>query len=101
MQPGGDKPARGGTVGGGGDYAPLAPITRAADVLPASTLAMLDVAGPARLADIIGRAALVAKFQPEYQKMAAEITREIGHDVLDPKQLAAIGVDANGRMGAA
>lgn len=101
VQPGGDKPAGGGTVGGGGDYAPLAPITRGAEILPASTLAMLDVAGPTRLAEIIGRDALVAKFQPEYQKLAADMTREIGHDVLDPKQLAAIGVDANGRMGAA
>ncbi|MBC8074018.1 MAG: hypothetical protein IAG13_37205, partial [Deltaproteobacteria bacterium] len=85
----------------GGNYAPLAPVKRAAEVLPASTLAMLEVAGAQRLAEIVGREALVAKFSAEYKEMSTEVTRELGHDILDPKQLGAIGVDANGRMGVA
>ncbi len=101
VQPGGEKPAGGGTTGGGGDYAPLAPVTRAAEVLPASTLVVLDVAGPTRLAEIVGRDALVAKFPAEYKEIATDMQREIGRDLLDPKQLSAIGVDAGGRMGLA
>jgi hypothetical protein len=98
-----DAPATGGTTGGGKGPAmePLAPVTRAVELFSARTLVVVESAGPARVAEVLGRDALVARFPDEHREIVAETVRELGVDALDPKALAAIGVDTNGRMGVA
>lgn len=92
----------GGAITGAGDgMTPLAPITRAVELLPPDTLLVMDVAGPVRLAEIIGRDALVKQFPKEYGEIVREMSREVGTDLLDPKELQRIGVDTGGRMGLA
>jgi len=92
----------GGALTGGGDaMTPLAPITRAVEVLPPDTLMVMDIAGPARLAEIIGRDALVKQFPKEHAEIVGELSRGAGADLLDPKELTRIGVDTGGRMGVA
>ncbi len=97
-------PDGGGTnagVGGGDAMTPLAPIKRAVDILPPDTLMVMDVAGPTRLAEIVGRDALVKQFPKEYGDLVREMSREAGADLLDPKELTRLGVDTGGRMGVA
>ncbi|MBL8942575.1 MAG: hypothetical protein JNK45_05480 [Myxococcales bacterium] len=98
---GGGAATDGAGVGGGDLMAPLAPITRAAELLPANTMMLMDVAGPTRIAEILGRDALVQQFPKEYGEIVREMTKETGVDLLDPKELTGIGVDVKGRMGVA
>jgi hypothetical protein len=98
---GGGTTGGGAGVGGGDLMAPLAPVTRAAELLPANTMMLMDVAGPTRIAEIVGRDALVKQFPKEYRDMARELTRDAGVDLLDPAELTGIGVDVKGRMGVA
>lgn len=98
---GGGGTGNGAGVGGSDAMTPLAPVTRAAELLPPRTMMLMDVAGPARLAEIIGRDALVKQFDQEYRKISREMVEEVGVDLLDPKQLTGIGVDVAGRMGVA
>ncbi len=90
-----------GDAGTGRAMQPLAPVTRAAELLPPSSLVVMDFAGPARLAEIIGRDALVRQFSAEYREVTAQMAETVGVDLLDPVALAGIGVDIGGRMGVA
>ncbi|MBK8238371.1 MAG: hypothetical protein IPK74_22805 [Deltaproteobacteria bacterium] len=93
------------TAGGGGgsvdDQTPLAPVTKMAELLPPKTLALLEVAGPRRVMEIVGRDALVAAFPQEYAQITRDMASSIGTDIFDPAKLREIGVDLEGRMGAA
>ncbi|HET6584955.1 MAG TPA: hypothetical protein VFG69_15975, partial [Nannocystaceae bacterium] len=88
-----------GDGGGAGAITDIAPVTRPAEMLPSSTVLVWELAGPDRIAEVIGRDALVQKFQPQYRKIADEITREAGRDLLDPKALADMGIDTKGHIG--
>lgn len=101
VAPDGGATTDGGGAGGGDLMAPLAPVTRAAELLPGNTMMLMDVAGPTRIAEILGRDALVERFPKEYGEIVREMTKEAGVDLLDPKELAGIGVDVKGRMGVA
>lgn len=92
----------GGTARPGGDTGgavAVAPITKVTEMLPPSTMLFVDVASPARIAEIVGRDALVKEFASEYARISAELSRELGIDPLDPSQLSQIGVDGRGRFG--
>lgn len=89
-------------TGRGGDKVePLAPVTRAVELFSPRTLLVAETAGPARIAEILGRDALVARFPEEHREIIEDIVREVGIDALDPKALASVGVDVNGRIGVA
>lgn len=91
----------GGGGGGGGDVTPLAPVSRIAELLPPRTMLMMEVASPNRIAEIIGRDALVKQFPTHYAKLAGELVENLGSDLLDPARIKDIGVDVDGRMGMA
>jgi hypothetical protein len=87
----------GGIVHGG----PVAAVSKPAELLPAGTLAMFEATSPARVAEVLGREQLVHRFAQQYRELSREIIEETGHDLLDPKALPQIGVDPDGRIGAA
>lgn len=90
-----------GGQGGGQTMAPLAKVTRAVELFSPRTLVVVESAGPARVAEILGRDQLVARFPDEHRDLVEGMVREIGIDALDPKALASIGVDIEGRIGVA
>jgi len=98
-----DKPVtpegKGDGAGGGGAITEVAPVTRIAEMLPSTTPILWEMAGPDRIAEVIGRDALVKKFEPQYRQIAGELMRQTGRDFLDPKTLADIGIDTQGRLG--
>jgi len=98
VTPGAGGDGKGGTVGEGRDVV-IAPVGRPAEMLPGNTAMFWEVAGPDRVAEIIGRDTLVQKFAPQYRELAEGLVRTTGRDLLDPRQLAEIGVDTKGRMG--
>ncbi len=88
------------TPGGGSTAQPaVAPITKVTEMLPPSTVMFVDLAAPTRVAEVIGRDALVTEFAKEYAQIAGEASVRLGADPFDPKQLPQFGIDPNGRFG--
>jgi len=80
---------------------PAADPTHPLELVPARARAMLMVRSPQRLAQIWERERFVGHFPSEYGELVAEMKQELGHDLLDPAGLAAIGIDPSAPIGVA
>jgi hypothetical protein len=80
---------------------PAADPTHPLELVPARARAVIMVRSPQRLAQIWERERFVGRFPAEYERMVADMKREVGHDLLDPSGLAAIGIDPSAPLGVA
>jgi hypothetical protein len=80
---------------------PAADPTHPLELVPARARAMIMARSPQRLAEIWGRERFVGRFPAQYERLVADLRRDLGHDLLDPGALAGIGVDPTAPVGAA
>lgn len=63
-------------------------------LVPDDAVLVVAVDGVERLATSLGYSQIVAKYKAQYDQAAAEVKKAAGHDLLDPAQWAAAGLDA-------
>ncbi len=80
---------------------PAADPTHPLELVPARARAMLMVRSPQRAAQIWERERFQGRFPAEYETLVGEMKKELGHDLLDPSALAAIGIDPTAPVGVA
>jgi hypothetical protein len=80
---------------------PAADPTHPLELVPSRARAMLMVRSPQRLAQAWERERFIGRFPAQYASVVAEMKKEIGHDLLDPAALAAVGVDPTAPVGVA
>lgn len=81
--------------------APAADPTHPLELVPARARAMMMVRSPQRLAQAWARDRFVGRFPAQYERVVAEMKREIGVDLLDPAALVTVGVDPTAPVGVA
>ena len=70
-------------------------------LLPDTTVGVMNVAGARALLAVVDVEALIAKYRAYYDQAASFVTTNVGFNLLDPGQWREIGVDPDGPMGAA
>ncbi|MCX4246939.1 hypothetical protein [Paraliomyxa miuraensis] len=80
---------------------PAADPTHPLELVPARARVMLMARSPQRLAQVWGRDQIMGRFPSHYERLVSEMERDIGHDLLDPNELAALGLDPTAPMGLA
>lgn len=80
---------------------PAADPTHPLELVPARARAMIMVRSPQRLSQAWERERFIGRFPAQYERLVAEMKKEVGHDLLDPGALAAIGVDPTAPVGVA
>lgn len=78
---------------------PAAEPTHALELVPAHARVMMMARSAQRLAELTERERLVGQFPEPYAQLVATMQHELGHDLLDPSQLAAVGVDPTAPLG--
>ena len=85
-----------------------APLTRSAlsalspaTLLPADTLAVVGSESVAPMLERLGYRQIVDRFADRYAELTAEVQKETGFDLMDPWQLAALGIDPSAPAGLA
>ncbi len=81
--------------------APAADPTHPLELVPAQARAMIMGRSPQRLAQAWARDRFVGRFPERYEKLVAEMKRDVQVDLLDPAALAAIGIDPTAPIGVA
>ena len=67
--------------------------------LPADTLLLAVADNPKGLIEQLGWKLLTEKYRKWYEMGVAEVTQAVGHNILDPNNLAEIGIDATKPVG--
>ena len=84
----------------GGDAHP-ADAVPAARHLPHAMQVLAVTDNLSQLLDKAGRGEIIANFRQDYERMAFELVREVGYNVLSPEAVADLGVDVEGQAGVA
>ncbi|MCA9707774.1 MAG: hypothetical protein KDK70_18125 [Myxococcales bacterium] len=84
-----------------GQPPPAAEPTHPLELVPARARMMLMARSPQRLAEVLERDRLAAELPGPYHRMVDDLQRTFGRDLLDPAELAAVGVDPSAPMGLA
>lgn len=71
------------------------------ELLPDTTVGVLNIAGVKALLAVVDVDAIIAKYRVQYDQAASFVTTNAGFNLLDPAQWREIGVDPDGPMGAA
>jgi len=86
------KAAAGTEPGASAQITPLEDLPALA-ALPSSTLLVAAATDVPALLDRLGRVELIERFRDQYEKAVAEVTQEVGYNLLDPKAYADMGID--------
>lgn len=78
---------------------PVAVATAPVQLLPEGTGVTLTVASVQHLLRVVDYPALIAKYRPQYDQVAAAVVQSTGHNLLDPVKWREIGVDPDGPIG--
>ncbi|MCA9711897.1 MAG: hypothetical protein KDK70_39030, partial [Myxococcales bacterium] len=92
---------QGATAGAPAAPVELAPIEHPSQLLPRDTAMLVMGASVARAAEVFERDRLVQAFGPQYTSLRSVMTGTLGHDLLDPAQWPAVGLDPQGPVGLA
>lgn len=71
------------------------------ELLPEETDAVVTVASVQHLLRVFDVAALTARYRVQYDQAAAYVEQATGHNLLEPRNWTAVGVDPEGPIGAA
>jgi hypothetical protein len=96
-----DGTGPGGAVTGPAGAIELAPVEQVSQLLPRGTALLVTGTSVTRAAEVLERNRLVEAFGPQYTSLRSVIVGAMGHDLLDPAQWPAVGLDPGGTVGLA
>ncbi len=78
---------------------PASDPTHPLELVPARARIMMMARSPQRLAEIFERERLSGQYSDLYGELVEDMKRGLGHDLLDPAEQAAVGIDPTGPIG--
>lgn len=78
---------------------PAADPTHPLELVPARARLMVMARSPQRLAQAWERERIVGRFPTHYERLVSEMKRDLGRDLLDPNELATLGIDPTAPIG--
>ena len=81
--------------------APAADPTHPLELVPARARVMVMARSPQRLAQVWERERIAGRFPEHYDRLTFELRQALGRDLLDPDELAAMGIDPTAPAGMA